>query len=501
MAFKTNHTLHHSHALKLSPNLRHSLHILHMPASELLVHIEEELLTNPLLEKNPSSDPGEEDKVQKPELLRKDRDDNLPLEDVVLHENRTSPEAQNALDVAPDVLYGDMGPTQKALLNPPPQNTPKTGVREGLSQHSISEGETPLHAQTTLFDILRHQLSFSDLDPTEKLIAEYLISQTDEKGYFCGKIEETAHELKVSSHKVQHVLEILQTFEPGGVMARDLKECLKIQLQDRDSLSPAMLCLLENLESLAKADFTHLCTLCKVSRADLETMIAQIKNLNPKPGLAYSNGPVSFVQPDIFVHKKSSGAWSVRLNTQCFPHLSINTTYETSVRTDEDKAFLAHSRTKAEELIKSLDLRADTLLKIAHILVHHQSAFLEKGPLFLKPLKLEQVAEATHMHISTISRAVSGKYMATPQGIFEMKYFLASSLSSGENSVSREAVLHKIKALLDAETKGHILSDTDLVAYFRREGFEIARRTITKYRESLGFPSSHIRRRRLQNRP
>jgi RNA polymerase sigma-54 factor len=294
----------------------------------------------------------------------------------------------------------------------------------------------------------------------------------------------------------------MKGFEPVGVMARDLAECLALQLKDRDRYDPAMQALVANLDLLARRRLEDLCALCGVDRADLEDMIDEIKALTPKPGASFAAETVQTVIPDVFVRAAGDGAWSVDLNADTLPRLLVNTRYQARVsraaRTEEDKTFVAECSASANWLVKSLDQRARTILKVAREIVRQQDAFLAYGVAHLRPLNLKVVAAAIDMHESTVSRVTTNKYVATPRGVFELKYFFTAAIASadGGEAHSAEAVRHRIKAIIDAETQNDILSDDRIVEILRESGIDIARRTVAKYRESLRIPSSVERKRR-----
>jgi len=286
-------------------------------------------------------------------------------------------------------------------------------------------------------------------------------------------------------------------------MARNLGECLTLQLKDRDRFDPAMAALIGNLDLLGRGELARLEAACNVEREDLEDMIAEVRALTPKPGVGYGGGPVQIVVPDIYVKAGPDGAWHVELNSDTLPRLLMNARYYGEVsriaRKDADKAFLSECAANASWLIKTLDQRARTILKVAREIVRQQDGFLAHGVEHLRPLNLKTVATAIEMHESTVSRVTANKYMATPRGVFELKYFFTAAIPSvdGGEAHSAEAVRHRIRGLIDAETATDVLSDDRIVEILRESGIEIARRTVAKYRESLRIPSSVERKRRL----
>jgi RNA polymerase sigma-54 factor len=286
------------------------------------------------------------------------------------------------------------------------------------------------------------------------------------------------------------------------VFARDLKECLALQLKDKNRFDPAMALLVNHLELIAKRDFAALRAICKVDLDDIKDMIAEVRQLNPKPGHAFGAEPLQPVVPDIFVRLAPDGSWQVELNSETLPKVLVNHHYMARVAKgaarEEDKLYLSDCHANATWLVKSLDQRAKTILKVAREIVRQQDAFFVLGVQHLKPLNLKTVADAIAMHESTVSRVTSNKYLASPRGIFELKYFFTTAIASADadgEAHSAEAVRHRIKSLIDAETAENVLSDDTIVEILKQEGIVIARRTIAKYRESLGILSSVQRRR------
>jgi RNA polymerase sigma-54 factor len=310
-----------------------------------------------------------------------------------------------------------------------------------------------------------------------------------------------AERLGTDVDMVEGVLKVLQTFEPSGICARNLKECLAIQLAERDRLDPTMQIFLEHLELFARRDFDLLMKLCGADREDIASMIDDIRACNPKPGLAFGGEPVVPVIPDVFIRQRADGTWAIELNTETLPRVLVNQQYYTEVsKLSSDpkaKAYLSECLNNANWLVKSLDQRARTILKVAAEIVRQQDAFLMHGIQHLRPLNLRTVADAISMHESTVSRVTASKYIATPRGIFDMKYFFTSSINAtaGGDAHSAEAVRHRIKELIDAELNDAVLSDDNIVDILKKSGIDIARRTVAKYREALNIPSSVQRRR------
>jgi RNA polymerase sigma-54 factor len=297
------------------------------------------------------------------------------------------------------------------------------------------------------------------------------------------------------------VLAVLQTFDPAGVCARNLTECLAIQLKERDRYDPAMRALVEHLNLLAKRDLAGLRRICGVSDDDLADMIAEIRMLNPKPGLAFGSTTVQPIVPDVFVRSAPDGIWQVELNSDTLPKVLINQRYHAQVskttRNDKEKAYIADCLQTATWLVRALDQRAKTILKVSSEIVRQQDGFFARGVQHLRPLNLKTVADAISMHESTVSRVTANKYMATNRGIFELKYFFTSAIAAadGGEAHSAEAVRHRIRQLIDSESAAEVLSDDTIVEKLRVAGIDIARRTVAKYREAMRIPSSVQRRR------
>jgi RNA polymerase sigma-54 factor len=288
------------------------------------------------------------------------------------------------------------------------------------------------------------------------------------------------------------------------VCARNLNECLSIQLKERDRFDPAMQCLVKHLDLLAKRDVQGLRKVCGVDDEDLSEMIAEIRHLNPKPGLAFGSTVVQPIVPDVFVHPGPDGGWLVELNADTLPKVLVNQNYYAQIiktaRGDKEKSYLTDCLQTATWLVRALDQRARTILKVATEIVRQQDGFFARGVQHLRPLNLKAVADAIGMHESTVSRVTANKYMATSRGIFELKYFFTSAIAAadGGEAHSAEAVRHRIKLLIDAEQPQHILSDDTIVEKLREAGIDIARRTVAKYREAMRIPSSVQRRRDKQ---
>jgi RNA polymerase sigma-54 factor len=360
--------------------------------------------------------------------------------------------------------------------------------------------ESLLSEAQSLADVLVEQAQQA-LDGSDLVIARHLIDLIDESGYLVGTLVDVALRLGVEIEQVETVLTVVQGFEPTGVGARSLGECLALQAREADRYDPAMAKLLDNLETLARGDMATLRRVCGVDQEDLTDMIRELRAYNPKPGLVHGGERTQSVVPDIFVARLPKGGWAVELNSATLPRLLVNRSYYAELvgraTGREAKNYLSECLQSANWLAKALDQRARTIVRVATEIVRQQQGFFDHGVSRMKPLNLRAIADAISMHESTVSRVTSNKYLSCERGLFELKYFFTSAIqgAGNEDAVSSEAVKTRIRALISAETANTIFSDDKLVDVLRGEGFDIARRTVAKYREALGLGSSVQRRR------
>ncbi|MGD9740367.1 MAG: RNA polymerase factor sigma-54 [Bauldia sp.] len=388
-----------------------------------------------------------------------------------------------------------------------PPALPADNWANGPTRQPVSADDYNLEAfvadSKTLPEFLAEQLGLATDDHATRLIGMTLIAELDEAGYMRADVSELARRLGAGEAVVCETLALLKTFEPTGVFAADLAECLALQLRERNRLDPAMAALLANLDLVARRDYAGLRRLCGVDEADLAEMLAEIRRLNPKPAAGFNPAPIQTLIPDVLVTPAPDGGWKIELNSETLPRLLVNHAYHSVVsgasKKDTDRAFIAERFQTAKWLIDSLDRRARTILKVATEIVRQQDGFLTHGISHLRPLNLKAVADAISMHESTVSRVTSNKYMATQRGIFELKYFFTSAIAAagGGEAHSAEAVRHRIKTMIENETDS-ALSDDTIVKLLRQSGIDIARRTVAKYRESMHIPSSVNRRRDRQ---
>ena len=500
MALSAKLQLRQSQQLVMTPQLQQAIRLLQLSNIELNAFIDAELERNPLLERDDEHGElrakGEEREVALAELGY-DIDAAPPS----LDHDRTGATATSELDTD----FGDVFPdTAPAELGPDLAAGSWSSLRPSSSS-SFGDDDPNLEAyaasDVTLKDHLTDQLALAFADPVERMIGAYLVDLVDEAGYLRAGIAEVAGRIGAPLGRVEAVLAVLQSFDPVGVFARDLRECLKLQLEEQNRYDPMMARFLDALPLLAQHNMPALRRAVGADAEDLADMIAEVKRLNPKPGLGFGKVDVQPVVPDVVVRPASDGSWIVEVNSDTLPKVLVNRVYYARVNTRtsnaRDKDFLADCLQNANWLVKSLDQRARTILRVAEEIVRQQDRFLTHGVQYMRPLNLKTVADAIRMHESTVSRVTSNKYMATPRGIFELKYFFTSAIAAadGEESHSSEAVRFRIRTLIENEKPGAVLSDDQLVEILGGEGIDIARRTVAKYREALRIPSSVQRRR------
>jgi RNA polymerase sigma-54 factor len=489
--------LRHSQQLVMTPQLQQAIRLLQLSNIELSQYVEAEVERNPLLERDAAAPDVPEEVAPREQPAEYAEDETAwqanEVEQLDTGEGQDVAEAASAVLKASEAPFADSG---WASLRPSTHNS--AGGDEANLEEFVAAGRT-------LADHLTEQLHLTITDPVERLIGANLIHMVDEAGYLQGSVDELAAKLGTSDALVAKVLAKLQNFDPAGVFARNLAECLALQLKDQNRYDPQIAKLLDNLPLLAGHNLPALKRAVGCDGDELVDMITEIKRLNPKPGLKFGSVQIQPVVPDVIVRPGRNGGWAVELNSETLPRVLVNRSYYTEVsktaRSDQDKGYLLDCLQNANWLVKSLDQRARTILRVAEEIVRQQDGFLTFGIEHLKPLNLRTVADAISMHESTVSRVTSNKYMSTPRGIFELKYFFTSAISSASKegeSHSSEAVRHRIRQLIDAEVPQSILSDDKLVEYLKRDGIDIARRTVAKYREALRIPSSVQRRREKQ---
>lgn len=506
MALRARLELRQSQSLVMTPQLQQAIKLLQMSNIELGEFVESELESNPLLEREEADNdqPGAPDgPLDAADAGDGDGGQEFDLDLIDAGETQTSLEQ---LDTEYDNVYTDesKADTQVRTAEGPAPDSSWSSVRDGKSSGFDQSGfdlEATLTRDKTLSEHLTEQLSLSIKDPAKRLIGAHLIGMVNETGYLTGDVAQVAEQLGASEDEVLETLYQVQRFDPPGIFARTLSECLAIQLAEQDRLDPAMKALVDNLDLLAKREFAALKRLCNVDEEDLLDMIAEIRQLDPKPGNAFGTLVVQPVVPDVFVREANDGGWLVELNTETLPRVLISNEYyatvHSSAKRDEDKTYISECYSNANWLVKSLDQRARTILKVSREIVRQQDGFFAYGIQHLKPLNLKTIADEIEMHESTVSRVTANKYMATSRGIFEMKYFFTSAINSSDGGevFASESVRHRIKELIDAEQPDQVLSDDKIVEILNQSGIDIARRTVAKYREAMRIPSSVQRRR------
>jgi RNA polymerase sigma-54 factor len=457
----------------MTPQLQQAIKLLQLSNVELAAYVEGELVQNPLLERDDGPSDGDGPTSGEPTEAG-------DAEAVELWHDVAGAEGEGNLDLAGDPDAWRSRPAQPAGDDLP-----------GLEQTLVRP--------VTLREHLLEQLAVEIGEPVDRVIGAHLIELVDEAGYLTGDTATAAEQLGCDKSRIEAVLARLQRFDPAGVFARDLAECLALQLKERNRYDPAMQALLENLPLLASRNAQQLMRLGQVAAADLADMVAEIKALDPKPGLVFDPATAAPIVPDVFLRPQPDGGWLVELNSDTLPRVLINTRYFAEVsgaaRNKAEKEYISERYHSANWLVKALHQRATTILKVAREIVRQQEGFLRHGVQHLKPLVLRDIAQAIEMHESTVSRVTSNKYMHTPRGLFELKYFFTSSIAGADGeALSAEAVRFRIKALIDAEAND-VLSDDRIVEILTKDGVDIARRTVAKYREAMHIPSSVQRRR------
>ncbi|MGN6286097.1 MAG: RNA polymerase factor sigma-54 [Afipia sp.] len=512
-----------SQSLVMTPQLMQAIKLLQLSNLDLVAFVEEELERNPLLERaSEDGEPpvrGEQAGASAPSTAGPD--DNVGeisgdgdsggegfdsgSEEWINRDLGSRAEMEQTFDSGLENVFSEEPAEAAARVAQDAAPTAYTEWGGGASNDDDYNLEAFVAAEGSLHDHLAEQLAVSITDSARRMIGQYLIDLVDDSGYVPADLGQAAEHLGTSVSEVEAVLAILQTFDPPGVCARSLSECLAIQLRERDRYDPAMQALVEHLDLLAKRDFASLRKICGVDDEDIADMIGEIRHLDPKPGLKFGASKAQTVVPDVYVRPGPDGGWMVELNSDTLPKVLVNQSYyaelSKTIRKDGDKTYFTDCLQNATWLVRALDQRARTILKVATEIVRQQDGFFAQGVAHLRPLNLKTIADAIQMHESTVSRVTANKYMATNRGIFELKYFFTASIASadGGDAHSAESVRHRIKQLIDAEDPSAILSDDTIVERLHADGVDIARRTVAKYREAMRIPSSVQRRREKQS--
>jgi RNA polymerase sigma-54 factor len=494
MALGPRLDLRQSQTLVMTPQLRQAIQLLQYSNVEVTSFIEQELERNPLLERDETSDSPIGERAALDQIAP--RGDAPADSSDAARADRLPSEAASPLDSVHAEDYDAGGPADGGA---------SMGSFEGRGGNLSFSGddrtiEDMADERPPLRDHLGEQLRLSFADPVDRIIGAHLIALLSEAGRLTADPAAIAHAMALPLQRIEAVRELMMRFDPPGMFARDLKECLAAQLAEKNRLDPAMRTLLDNLELLARRDMRGLMSRCGVDAEDLADMIAEIKALDPKPGASYDVEPARAVIPDLLMRPAPGDSWVIELNPETMPRVLVNEGFHARIAPRANKAdrvFLADHLASANWLVRSLQQRAQTILKVAAEIMRLQDGFLRLGVAHLRPLILRDIATAVEMHESTVSRVTSNKYIATPRGIFELKYFFTTSIGAvdGGESHSSEAVRHRIRNLIHAEAPTGILSDDQIVTILRREGVDIARRTVAKYREAMHIPNSVGRRR------
>ena len=486
--------LRQSQTLVMTPQLRQAIQLLQFNNLEAATFVDAELERNPLLERDESND-------------------NPDLERAALDQVAPRNEAATDTSVA---VQADTLPAEGAapLDTDYSENYDAGGVSDGAPGMNRIEGsggnqsfdgddrgiDDLAGARMPLREYLGEQLRLSFNDPVDRMVGAHLIALICPAGRLTAAPADIASAMNLPLERVEDVRHRMMGFDPPGLFARDLAECLAAQLREKNRLDPAMQTLLDNLPLLAARETRKLMGLCGVDAEDMAEMIAEIRALDPKPAATYDSVPAPPVVPDILMRPNPDDSWTIELNPDTMPRVLVNERFYARIAPKakkDEKVFLSERLASANWLVRSLQQRAQTILKVAGEIVRQQDAFLRHGVAYLRPLILRDIAAAVELHESTVSRVTSNKYIATPRGLYELKYFFTAAIqsSTGGESHSAEAVRHRIRALIDAEPVNDIVSDDTLVTLLRKEGVDIARRTVAKYREALRIPSSVQRRR------
>ena len=478
-----------SQSLLMTPQLRQAINLLQMSNLELSSVIEQELASNPLLER-------EDD------FLNQDNEKEQTIDD---YASETEDNVDTPLDVDIDNTFDDDGSDCEGYETANDydwQDYAKNKDKRHSPEEDYDFFEQKLSSTKSLYQHLSEQIQISLADTKEKIIAFRLMSFLDESGYFRGDTKKIAAILHTEESNVTKVLNKLKEFEPSGIFAENLAECIALQLKEKDRLDIKMQTLLQNLDLLGKREYKRLQKKLNVDEDDLKEMILDIQSTNPKPALEYEQKETDYIIPDVFVRRNKYGEYYVELNSRSLPRVLIDQRYykeikRQSEKNKEAKKYLKTQSSSASFLIRALRQRADTILRISEEIVKTQRDFFENGIESLKPMALKDIAEAVEMHESTVSRVTANKYMHTPLGIFELKYFFSSAAGSysGEDNQSTTAIKHKIKQMIENEDPKKILSDDKISELLAREGLKVARRTVAKYRESLKIAPSSERKR------
>ena len=493
MAIAPRLDLRQSQTLVMTPQLRQAIKLLQFSNIEVNSFVEEELERNPLLERDDVPEPPVGERAALDQLTPPSPGIRDTAE--AAHADTVPAEAGAPLDTDHAEMYDPGGAGD---------GTPLIGRMERGGSHSFEGDDRGIDdyagGDRSLRDHLGEQLRLNFTDPVDRMIGAHLIALLCAAGRLTADPAAIASAMALPLEDIERVRARMMRFDPVGLFARNLRECLAVQLLEQNRLDPAMQTLLDNLELLAKREHRRLMTLCGVDAEDFTEMIAEIRMLDPKPGATWDTLPAQLVVPDLLMRQLPDETWIIELNPETMPRVLVNDRFYAKVAPHakkDEKVFLTERLANANWLVRSLQQRAQTILKVAAEIIRQQDGFLRLGVAHLRPLILRDIAEAVELHESTVSRVTANKYIATPRGTFELKYFFTTAIhgTHGGESHSAEAVRYRIRSLIDQEAAADILSDDAIVAVLRNEGVDIARRTVAKYREALRIPNSVQRRR------
>ncbi len=481
-------------SLVMTPQLQQAIKLLAASNLEIETFIAEALEANPLLDTGGPSEPGEPERIE----IAAPAGEDATADQLMLAGGGEGDAPLDLSSVDRDFDTGDgAGPTMRDA---------EWGAASagGAGDGEMPDWEQLRAAEVTLAEHLESQIGALINDPREQFIARHIIGLLDDAGYLGQPLEEVAEDLGVELYEAEAALTLVQSLDPSGVGARSLAECIAIQAREADRYDPCMAALISNLDLVARGEIERLKRLCRVDDEDFADMLRELRGYNPRPGLAFAPSDAGAVVPDIIITGNAGGGWDIALNEDTLPKLIVNRGYflelNAGATTKESQGWLKEKLADAHWLIRALDQRQKTILKTAAEIVKQQDGFFRRGVSELRPLTLREVAEQIGMHESTVSRVTSNKYLWCERGTFELKYFFTSGVgrvgegADGEGA-SSAAIKARIKALIDAETAKNILSDQQLAEMLQKEGFDLARRTVAKYREAIGLGSSADRRR------
>ena len=494
MALGPRLDLRQTQSLVMTPQLQQAIKLLAASNLEIETFIAEALEANPLLDTAaPAADEPERGEIEVP-LAEDASADELML--------RGAGEGDAPLDLASVDRDWDTGDGEAPNARDAEWGAAASG--SGGDFDEMPDWEQLRAAEITLAEHLEAQIGAVAPDARLAFIARHIIGLLDDAGYLATPLDEVADDLGVEPEEAEDALALVQSLDPSGVGARNLAECIAIQAREADRYDPCMAALIGNLELVARGEVERLKRLCRVDDEDFADMLRELRSYNPKPGLAFAPSSTGTVVPDILLTANAAGGWDIALNEETLPKLIVNRGYflelDAGASDKTSQGWLKEKLADAHWLIRALDQRQKTILKTAAEIVKQQDGFFRRGVSELRPLTLREIAEKIEMHESTVSRVTSNKYLACARGTFELKYFFTSGVgrvgegADGEGA-SSEAIKARIKALIDAEDAKKVLSDQQLADMLKTEGFDLARRTVAKYREAIGLGSSAERRR------